>query len=231
MEALICEARLGVVFRNHALLEQALIHGSHINESKARAIEGNERMEFLGDAVLGMVVAEELYATMPEEGEGRLTATRSALVRRETLADTARGLGLGSCLRLGKGEEASGGRDKPKNLADVFEATIGAVYLDQGYAVARAFILRILGPRMEAARAHGTAPNCKALLQEHLQAHDEPLPRYRMINAIGPDHNREFTIEVTVRGNPLAVGVGRSKKAAEAAAACTALSQLRAKEA
>ena len=230
MESSRCESRLGVVFRNHALLEQALVHGSHINETRASETEGNERMEFLGDAVLGMIIAEELYSSMPTDVEGKLTATRSALVRRETLADTARGLGLGMCLRLGRGEEASGGRDKPKNLADVFEAIIGAVYLDQGYGVARALVLRLLGPRIEAARSHGTAPNCKALLQEYLQAHDEPLPRYRTVEAAGPDHDREFTVEVTVRGHPLATGTGRSKKTAEATAACTALTQLRAKE-
>ena len=225
-----CESRLGVVMKNPALLEQALTHGSHINETGAAALEGNERMEFLGDAVLGMVIAEHLYASMPEEGEGKLTATRSALVRRETLSDTARGLGLGACLRLGKGEEASGGRDKPKNLADVFETIIGAVYVDQGYDAARTLILRLLGPRIESARAHGTAPNCKALLQEYLQAHDQPLPRYRTVEAAGPDHDREFTVEVSVHGSPLATGVGRSKKTAEATAACTALAQLRAKE-
>jgi len=230
MDTLRCESRLGVVMRNRALLEQALTHGSHINETGAAAIEGNERMEFLGDAVLGMVIAEDLYASLAAEEEGKLTATRSALVRRETLADTARGLGLGACLRLGRGEEASGGRDKPKNLADVFEAIIGAVYLDQGYDLARALILRLLGPRIQAARAHGTAPNCKALLQEYLQAHNEPLPRYRMVEAVGPDHDQEFTVEVPVHGCPLATGVGRSKKTAEATAACTALAQLRAKE-
>ena len=224
------ESRIGVVFRNRALLELALVHGSQINESQDVQTASNERLEFLGDAVLGMVVAEALYQEMPDAGEGLLTATRSALVRRETLAEVARDLGLGAYLQLGRGEAASGGREKEKNLADAFEAVVAAVYLDQGYPAARAFVLRHLQPKMQESRAHGTTPNYKAMLQEHLQSKNQPVPRYRVVSAIGPDHEKEFTAEALLHDTILGRGTGRSRKAAETAAASSALAQLRMRE-
>jgi ribonuclease-3 len=224
------ESRLGVVFRDRALLELALVHGSHINETQEAQNASNERLEFLGDAVLGMVIAEALYQEMPDVGEGPLTATRSALVRRETLAAVARDLGLGTYLQLGRGEAASGGRQKEKNLADAFEAVVAAVYLDQGYPVARAFVLRHLQSRLQESHAHGATPNYKALLQEHLQSKNQPIPRYRVVSAIGPDHEKEFTAEALLHDTILGRGTGRSRKAAETAAASSALAQLRTRE-
>jgi len=224
------ENRLGVVFRNRALLDLALVHGSRVNEAQDIRTASNERLEFLGDAVLGMVVAEALYHERPDAGEGILTATRSALVRRETLAEVARSLGLGAFLQFGRGEAASGGRDKDRNLADALEAVVAAVYLDQGYDAARAFILRHLQPKLQAAHTHGTTPNYKAMLQEHLQANNQPVPRYRVVSAIGPDHEREFTAEALLHDTILGRGTGRSRKAAETAAACAALEQLHTKE-
>jgi ribonuclease-3 len=229
VNAMQIESRLGVVFRDRALLELALVHGSHINETQDVQTASNERLEFLGDAVLGLVIAEALYREMPD-AEGPLTATRSALVRRETLAAVARDLGLGTHLQLGRGEAASGGRQKEKNLADAFEAVVAAVYLDQGYPVARAFVLRHLQSRMQESRAHGATPNYKALLQEHLQSKNQPIPRYRVVSAIGPDHEKEFTAEALLHDTILGRGTGRSRKAAETAAASSALAQLRMRE-
>ncbi len=224
------ETRLGIVFRNRALLELALVHGSHVNESQDVRTESNERLEFLGDAVLDMVIAEALYHERPEAGEGELTATRSALVRRESLAEVARSVGLGGFLQLGRGEASSGGRHKDKNLADALEAVVAAVYLDQGYAVAREFILHHLKPQMEQARANGNAPNYKAMLQEYLQSLNQSLPRYRVVSAVGPDHQKEFTAEALLHDTILGSGSGRSRKAAETAAARSALARLQEKE-
>ncbi|MBN1151842.1 MAG: ribonuclease III [Dehalococcoidia bacterium] len=224
------ENRLGVVFRDRSLLELALVHGSHLNESQDAQTQSNERLEFLGDAILGMVIAEALYHEWPEAGEGILTATRSALVRRETLAEVANNLGLGTYLQLGRGEAASGGRHKEKNLADALEAVVAAVYLDQGYPVARGFVLRHLGPKLEEARSRSATSNYKAMLQEYLQSIGEAVPRYRVINAIGPDHQKEFTAEALLHDTILGRGTGRSRKAAETAAARSALARLHTKE-
>jgi ribonuclease-3 len=224
------ESRLGIVFRNRTLLELALVHGSHVNEAQDVRTESNERLEFLGDAVLDMVVAEALYHERPEAGEGELTATRSALVRRESLAEVARSVGLGAFLRLGRGEASSGGRYKDKNLADALEAVVAAVYLDQGYAIAREFILRHLQPQLEQARANGATPNYKAMLQEYLQSLNQTLPHYRVVSAIGPDHQKEFTAEALLQDTILGSGSGRSRKAAETAAARSALARLQEKE-
>lgn len=224
------EEGLGVVFHDRSLLELALVHGSHINEAQEAETQSNERLEFLGDAILGMVVAEALYQEWPDAGEGTLTATRSALVRRETLADVASELGLGAHLRMGRGEASSGGRHKEKNLADALEAVVAAVYLDQGYPAARAFVLRHLRPKFEQARVHGTAPNHKAMLQEWLQSTGQPLPRYRVVSAVGPDHQKEFTAEALLHDTILGRGTGHSRKAAETTAARSALERLQTKE-
>ncbi|MBN1857073.1 MAG: ribonuclease III [Dehalococcoidia bacterium] len=225
-----CQERLGLEFKNPRLLEQALVHGSYINETQGTQVQSNERMEFLGDAVVGLVVGEELYTRLPYELEGTLTAMRAGLVRRETLAKAGRRLGLGEYLRLGKGEEASGGRDKDRNLADAFEAVTGAVYLDQGYPKATAFVLRHLQPYIDTALQTGTAPNYKALLQESLQAGDHPLPIYRVVSAVGPDHDKHFTASVSVDGETMGHGSGHTKKLAETAAAREAWTLLRSRE-
>ncbi len=224
------EDQLGIAFRNRRLLDLALVHGSRVNEVATPYVASNERLEFLGDAVLGLAIAEELYHRLPEAGEGLLTAIRSSLVRRETLAEVARNLRLGTYLQMGRGEASSGGRNKDRNLADAFEAVVAAVYLDQGYAAARTFVLSAFESRIEEACTHGTVPNYKAMLQEHLQAHCEPLPRYRVVSAVGPDHEKEFTAEALLHDTILGRGTGRSRKAAETAAACAALAHLKAKE-
>lgn len=224
------ESRLGVVFRNRAYLDLAMVHGSKANEAPGTEIVSNERLEFLGDAVIGLVVAEALYRDLPGEGEGTLTSMRASVVRRETLADVARALQLGAYLQMGRGEASSGGRDKDRNLADAFEAIVAAVYLDQGYDVARSFVLRHLHSKIQAARTSGTIPNYKAMLQEYLQSRNQPLPRYRVVATIGPDHDREFTAEALLHDTILGRGNGRTRKAAETAAACEALAQMAPKE-
>ncbi|MFW6057043.1 MAG: ribonuclease III [Chloroflexota bacterium] len=226
-----CEARLGLTFRDRALLEQAFVHGSYVNESGVSDINSNERLEFLGDAVLGLATADELYRTHPAEPEGYLTRARAAVVRKETLALVADDLGIGDCLKLGKGEESTGGRLKPGNLANALEAVIGAAYLDQGYDAARMLVLKHLGSHLELALDHELADNYKAMLQEYLQAKDEPLPRYRTVGIDGPDHKKQFTVKVFLRGESIGEGAGRTKKLAEVAAARSAWKRLYQKEA
>jgi ribonuclease-3 len=226
-----CEARLGLPFKDRALLEQAFVHASYVNEYGGTDSSSNERLEFLGDAVLGLVTADELYSRRPADAEGRLTRFRAALVRKETLASVAGELGIGDCLKLGKGEEANGGRRNASNLANAFEAMVGAAYLDQGYEAARALVLRHLGQRLEMALNDELPVNYKAMLQEYLQARDEPLPRYRTTRAEGPDHRKHFTVEVLLHGSPIGEGEGHTKKSAEAAAAWSAWRRLHQKEA
>jgi ribonuclease-3 len=224
------ETRLGVAFRDRTLLDLALVHSSQVHETQAARTASNERLEFLGDAILGMVIAEALYHERPDAGEGELTATRSALVRGKTLAGVARSLDLGTFLQFGRGEATSGGRDKDRNLAGALEAVVAAVYLDQGYDTVRAFVLRHLQPALQAAGSHAANPNCKAMLQEYLQANNQPVPRYRVVSVTGPVHEREFTVEALLRDTILGHGTGRSKRAAETAAACAALTQLHKEE-
>lgn len=225
-----CEAKLGITFNDRSLLEQAFIHGSYVNESGEDDTSSNERLEFLGDAVIGLVTADELYATRPDDPEGNLTTLRAAVVRKETLATVARELGLGDCLRLGKGEEATGGRSKASNLANVYEAVVGAAYLDQGYEAVRSLVLGHLSGHLKGA-VQGLSANYKAMLQEYLQAHEQPLPRYRTIATEGPAHKKQFTVEVLLNGEPIGKGAGYTKKSAETAAAHSAWKQLKEKEA
>lgn len=224
------EEKLGISFRDRSLLSHALIHGSHVNESQGLPTESNERLEFLGDAVIGLIIAEELYRRLPEAAEGTLTSLRSSLVRRQTLATVGRTLRLGDYLLLGKGEAASGGRSRDRNLADTVEAIVGACYLDQGYEPTRTLVLRLFDSHIQEAVTHGTAPNYKAILQEHLQSQGQPVPRYRIVSSTGPDHGKVFTAEVLSHNTPIGSGTGHSRKSAETAAACHALLQLIRKE-
>ncbi len=213
---------LRIRFKNRSLLEQALVHSSYINENPALALDSNERLEFLGDAVLGFIIAEELYQRFPQSDEGDMTRLRSSVVRRDALARTARAIRLGDYLYLGKGEEASGGRRKPANLASSLEAIIAAIFLDRGLKVARNFILRATSQGLN----KGAEADYKSRLQELLQARHQPKPTYRVIAVAGPDHDRTFTVEVRVKDNVLGKGSGRSKKVAETEAARSALAQL-----
>ena len=214
---------LGVSLNNLSLLEQALVHSSYANENPSLALSSNERLEFLGDAILGLVVAEKLYSDFPELKEGEMTKFRASLVSQNTLFHIANDVGLGDYLYLGRGEEASGGRHKPVNLAGALEAAIAAIYLDQGLVVARDFILKLFDTEIQKAMSQGAGIDYKSQLQELVQAKKQPTPVYHIIEAVGPDHLKEFTVEVRVGDTVLGKGSGKSKKAAEGEAARTAL--------
>ncbi len=214
---------LGISFSNPSLLEQALVHSSYINENPGFAPTSNERLEFLGDAILDLIVAEKLYQDCPQSTEGEMTKLRSALVRRDTLFRIAKAIKLNDYLFMGKGEEASGGRDKPVNLAGALEALIAAVFLDQGSESARRFVLRILDKELHKVISQGTMADYKSQLQELIQAKQQKTPTYHLIKATGPDHDKIFTVEVTVENNVLGRGSGKGKKAAESEAARSAL--------
>jgi len=216
---------LGISFNNPALLEQALVHSSYANENPALATS-NERLEFLGDAVLGLIIAQELYRRLPRSGEGEMTELRSRLVRRDALSRSAQAINLGSYLYLGKGEEASGGRSKPANLADALEAVIAAIFLDRGFNATSDFILSLMGKELDTAISQGVQSDYKSQLQELIQARHQPAPTYQLIEAIGPDHDRRFTVEVRMGDTTLGSGEGKSKKAAEEDAARSALEHL-----
>ncbi len=203
------------------------MHLSYLNENPGFARPSNERLEFLGDAILNFIVTEKLYKEFPELPEGELTEIRASLVCRDTLAGLASSLKLGDWLLLGRGEEANGGRAKESNLANAMEALIGALYLDQGLAKARRFILRQLKPELEKIKAGKTTPNYKALVQEFIQGQRKPTPVYRLVEATGPDHSKQFTAEILVEGEALGRGTGKSKKAAESQAAKAAWEKLR----
>lgn len=222
-----CQKNLGISFHQESLLEQAFVHSSYFNENPGFACPSNERLEFLGDAILNFIVAEKLYEEFPKLHEGKLTEIRASLVCRDTLAGLASSLKLGDWLLLGQGEETNGGRTKASNLANAMEALIGAVYLDQGLARARRFILRQFKPKLEKIKAGKTTPNYKALVQEFIQGQKRPTPIYRLVEASGPDHSKQFTAEIIVEGEALGRGTGKSKKTAESQAARAAWKKLR----
>ncbi|MCL0034634.1 ribonuclease III [Dehalococcoidia bacterium] len=224
---------LGVAFEDVTHLQQSLVHRSYLNESEALSetsddhpLSSNERLEFLGDALLGHVVAERLYCEFPDFSEGDLTKVRSALVRTETLARIARSLNLGDYLFLGKGEAESGGRRRQRNLACALEAVIGAILVDQGFNVAREFVLRILGKELERATAEKLEKDPKSRLQEVVQAEQRLTPVYRTDNVTGLDHDRIFVVDVFAGETFLGRGSGKSKRAAEQEAAVAALKTL-----
>ncbi len=220
MESL--ESRLGYKFRNSLLLAEAMTHPSLAYESQRPHFD-NQRLEFLGDAVLQLILTEDLYRMFPDFPEGRLTKLRSQLVSRRALARFALTIDLGSYVLLGKGEEATGGRRRMSTLADGFEALIGAVYLDVGYPGARDLVLRLFQSEIEALAGSPEERNPKGELQECLQAIHPQAPSYRVLGESGPDHRKVFQAEVSWRGLILATGKGKSKKEAEARAASEAL--------
>ena len=217
---------LGVSFNDVSLLEQALVHRSYVNENPVLSLTSNERLEFLGDAVLDLVVAEELYQNFPHFSEGDMTKLRATLVRGDTLTRVANAIQLGDHLYLGKGEEASGGRHKPANLASALEAVIAAIAIDQGSSAANGLILRLLDTELQNALNRGIVVNYKSDLQELLQSREQKTPTYHLIDATGPDHDRTFTIEIRLGRVILGKGSGKSKKAAETEAARSALAKL-----
>jgi ribonuclease-3 len=217
---------LGVTFKEPALLQQALVHSSFINENPDYISGHNERLELLGDAVLGLIVAEELYRSSPVLTEGEMTRLRSALVRRDTLAQLARSVSLGDFLYMGKGEEAGGGRNKSTNLAGALEAVIAAIYLDQGLKVTRELVVRLFSAEWPELTKSDVGVDYKSRLQELIQSRFQQPPSYRLVGETGPDHDKRFTVEVTVNNEILGCGSGRSKKLAETEAARTALERL-----
>jgi ribonuclease-3 len=217
---------LGLIFNNPSLLEQALVHSSYINENPDCALGHNEKLEFLGDAVLGFYVAEKLYQDYSDASEGEMTRLRAALVSRDTLARVAEGIKLGDFLYLGRGEESSGGRQKKPNLAGAMEAVIAAVYLDQGENVARDFIIRMLDRELKRVGRKDAIIDYKSKLQEITQSRYQTTPGYRLVSEKGPDHDKTFTVEVTVNETALGKGIGKSKKEAETEAARFALEKL-----
>jgi ribonuclease III len=219
------EVALGFKFHDTALVERALAHRSYCAEHPDTI--SNERLEFLGDAVLGLVVTDHIFRTYPDLPEGELAKVRASVVSAAALADVAAELDLGQALLLGKGEDASGGREKPSILADALEAVIGAVYLDRGWDAAAAVVLRLLGDRIAAAAAGPGGQDYKTRLQELSARSFEDVPSYLVVDE-GPDHAKRFFATVLVGGRPRGQGEGRSKKQAEQAAARCAWEVLRA---
>lgn len=221
---------LGVKFKNPSLLEQALVHRSYLNEARAQGLESNERLEFLGDAVLGLVISQQLCAEFPHLDEGELTRLKTSLIRWETLARAADRLSLGEHLLLGRGEESTGGRQRPSNLARALEAVIGATFLDRGLGKTRDLILRCLAPDFARVEAGQVTLDSKSRLQQLAQSYWHEIPVYRTVAASGPDHAKVFTVEVRVADRTLGRGSGRSKKEAESEAAREAVEAVLASE-
>jgi ribonuclease-3 len=219
------EQRIGVEFKKPAMLHQAFVHRSYLNENPSPGLESNERLEFFGDAVLSYVVAERLFRDCPECQEGDLTEWRGYLVRRDSLAQFARSKGLGDFLLLGRGEEGAGGRERAQNLASLFEAVVGAIAIDRGLTAARRFIFDAIGDEMNL-EGRPTPIDPKSRLQEIVQARWQRAPSYRTVFEEGPEHRKLFTVEVQVQGNTLAQGMGHSKQEAEREAARNALVDL-----
>ena len=220
------QKRLGYFFQDTGLLRLALTHPSVAHEQSA-PIQTNQRLEFLGDAVLQLVLTRELYEKFPGFGEGPLTKARAQLVNRRSLAEQARQLELGAHLILSRGEENSGGRERLSALADTFEALLGAIFLDGGFDAACTFILQQFVTSFGELAAIPTLENPKGELQEFLQAISSEAPRYHVVSSSGPDHDRVFECTVHHGGVELARGHGKSKKAAESEAALAALLKLR----
>jgi ribonuclease III len=215
-------------FRDRGLLEHAMTHTSRANEDLSGGVTDNESLEFLGDAILGFVIADMLFREFPSFDEGQKSKIKAALVSTVTLARQAERLAIGDHLLLGRGEEKTGGRHKQALLADTYEALIAAIYLDGGIEQARSFILGDFAPLVAEIRRDGLAgQDHKSALQEYLQSRDEPLPEYRLIGTLGPDHRKLFQVEVLVRGKALAEATGASKKEAEQEAARLALERFR----
>jgi ribonuclease-3 len=221
------EQALGLRFGDRSLLRQALVHSSYVNEHPEAAIGSNQRLEFLGDALLDFVVAEEVYRRYAQMSEGELTALRAALVCGDTLARIAISLDLGRYLVLGLGEESSGGRSRPSNLAAAFEALVGAILLDQGYGAARQFVLCTLEREESRLSQVGVPKDPKSQLQELVQGQGRPSPVYRLAGELGPDHAKQFVVDVLVGEETLGTGIGPRKSEAERQAAQQALLRLR----
>ena len=221
------ESKLGIAFKDKRLLVQALTHSSAVNETDLGDSMSNERLEFLGDALIGLVIAQLLFESVKDFNEGDLTSLRSQIVRGSTLQGAARGLCLNRFLILGRGERKSGGADRPSNLEDCFEALIGAVYLDRGFETASQAVKRWLSIPIDEALTQGVMKDPKTALQHLMQMRSGEIPKYRIIEQTGPDHaSPVFVSEVSVGGTSLGQGRGLSKSASEKEAASEALKKL-----
>ena len=220
------QRRIAYRFRDRGLLEHALTHKSRAAEDASGGVADNESLEFLGDAVLGLVVAEALFRQYPRFNEGQKSKIKAAVVSTQSLARYAERLQLGEHLILGRGEEKTGGRFKQALLADTYEALIAAIYLDGGLDAAATFLLRELKDALDAGTTPGYAQDYKSALQERLQALGYPLPDYRVSGEAGPDHRKTFSVEVVVSGDVLGAASGKAKKEAEQEAARIALERL-----
>jgi ribonuclease-3 len=220
------ESELGITFSNRELLLTVFVHRSYLNEHRTFPLPHNERLEFLGDAVLELSVTDLLYRKFPDKPEGELTALRSAVVRGDALSEVARLLGFSKLLLLSNGEERSGGREKGYLLANALEAFIGALYLDQGYDVADAFVKQHVLAELDAIVREQRYIDPKSRLQEYTQSQTGLTPRYEVREESGPDHAKTFTVAVFVGDSELAVGTGSSKQGAQVAAAEAALANL-----
>ena len=214
------EKKIGYTFENHKRLERAMMHSSYTNEKQLEKYRCNERLEFLGDAVLELISSEYLFGELPRVSEGELTKTRASMVCEPSLAMCARDIDLGSYLLLGKGEEATGGRMRDSITSDAMEALIGAIYLDGGFTSAKEFIHRFILTDLEDKKLFYDS---KTILQEIVQANKAGNITYELVGEEGPDHNKTFEVRVRIGGQPYGSGKGRSKKAAEQKAAYQAI--------
>ena len=220
----IFEKSIGYGFRNKALLNQAFTHKSYANEKSLEHSSDNERLEFLGDSVLGLIISHTLYNECPGDDEGVLTRYKSQLVSGETLGRIAKELNLGEYILLGKGEEASGGRKHVSNLMCAMEAVIGSVFLDGGLKAANVFISRVFGPEIQLVKEGKGLKDYKSMFQQAVLRKFKAIPTYRILSEIGPDHKKHFIVEAVVAGTRYGIGSGPNKKSAEQSSAKEALS-------
>ncbi len=221
------EDTLNVKIKDVARIENAFVHRSYTNEFRKKAAETNERLEFLGDAVLDMIVTEELMKRFPTESEGTLSKFRSMLVNEKTLAQISKKIEIGGYMKLGKGEEQSKGREKPSILSDTFEAIVGALYLSNGMETTSAFIIHVLGEMIQKVDAQAHKQDHKTTLQEMAQRLLKTIPRYQIAYQEGPDHQRTFETEVLILEQVMGRGKGKSKKESEQLAAKAAIAELK----
>ena len=224
------EAKLEIKFKDRALLEKAFTHRSYLNEHRENGLENNERLEFLGDAVLELIISSDLYKNYPEKPEGELTNIRAAVVRTESLAEESRNLGFGEYLKMSKGEEDSGGKDKDYLLANTFEAVLGAIYLDQGFDVCVSYLSRTLLHKVSNIIENNLFIDPKTQAQELIQAQFKVTPLYEVVKEDGPDHDKIFTVALIVNQKELGRGTGSSKQKAEEEAAKMAIETINNKE-
>lgn len=222
----IFEKSTGYGFRNKSLLDQALTHKSYANEKNMERSSDNERLEFLGDSVLGVIISHTLYNECPEEDEGVLTRYKSQLVSGETLARIAKYIGIGEYILLGRGEEASGGRKHVSNLMCALEAIIGAIFLDGGLKASHSFIAKVFRPEIQLVKEGKGSKDYKSIFQQVVLKKFKTTPSYKIISEIGPDHKKHFIVEALVAGKRYGIGSGQNKKSAEQASAKEALSLL-----